>query len=67
VIPEAAVEAARSKIPDDDWLSRATVRKMLEAASPHMLAEAWEAGREVGVAQDFEATTQITSPYRSQG
>jgi hypothetical protein len=40
--------------------------KLRGACMERLLAEAWEAGREVGLTQDFEATTQITNPYRNQ-
>lgn len=66
MIPDAAVEAAGRtlesclalRIPLGEM-----ARAALEAAAPHMLARAWEAGREVGLSQDFEATTQIANPY----
>jgi hypothetical protein len=51
VIPEAAVEAAAKAIYDEgakvhSWGERhnALARAALEAAAPHMLAEAWAAG-----------------------
>lgn len=37
-ISDGAVEAALSRIPEDDWLSRTTVRTMIEAAAPALLA-----------------------------
>ena len=45
MIPEAAVEAAWFAQRGTD-VSRADLRLILEAAAPHMLAEAWDAGRE---------------------
>ena len=57
VIPEAAVEAAagaafqfmedqpwEAASPEETDFFRDAARKGLEAAAPHMLAEAWEAG-----------------------
>ena len=68
MIPETAVEAAYRVASFDcmegkPFESKEDVRRILEAAAPHMLAEAWELGREVGLDQDFDATTQITNPY----
>jgi len=75
VIPDAAVEAAHNAIiggnemtgPDIalDFLSREQVRRILEAAAPHMLAEAkadaWDEGKNVRRCDGVPP-----NPYRSQ-
>jgi len=51
VIPDAAVEAAwRESLRND--VTRADLKKILEAAAPHMLAGAWQVGFSTG--RDFE-------------
>jgi hypothetical protein len=74
VIPEAAVEAAHAAICEDslndclEWHGRCV--KAVEAAAPHMLAEAWDEGEEAGVlnhaAEEYPELEQITNPHRSQ-
>ena len=75
MIPDAAVEAAHNAIiggnemtgPDIalDFLSREQVRRILEAAAPHMLAEAkadaWDEGKNVRRCDGVPP-----NPYRSQ-
>ena len=68
MIPEAAVEAARTAIHrvslDTFTHEEADVlaRHALEAAAPHMLAEAWQDGATDGHLYGIQAT----NPYRSQ-
>ena len=78
MIPEAAVEAAARLIhsqheapPLDEWSAtfqrqaKADARLALEAAAPHMLAEAWDAGMEATGDVPMPADYAL-NPYRSQ-
>jgi len=75
VIQDAAVEAAAEavyggtldgSIQRDAWL--ADFRKALEAAAPHMLAEAWEQGMQAMYDTTSSEWPPIPeqNPYRSQ-
>jgi len=65
VIPDAAVEAGQAEVErmfGGDLVGGASdtlVRVILEAAVPHMLAEAWDIGYGYGRNGDF------TNPYRT--
>lgn len=64
VIPAEAVEAAYDKFHHLD-ITTADIEGILEAAAPHMLAEAWEEGRQAEEdAPPLHRTTP--NPYRSQ-
>jgi len=74
-IPDEAVEAAaRAEFSDwdtngDEWwrgMVRGRQRKSLEAAAPHMLADAWNMGYDTGLTHDFEATTQPQNPHSKE-
>jgi len=75
VIPDAAIEAAARIIhsqhetsPLDEWSAifqrqaKANARLVLEAAAPHMLADAWADGATDGHLYGIQAP----NPYRSQ-
>jgi hypothetical protein len=82
MIPDEAVEAALESVFSTSDLSRhvwgQTVRAILEAAAPHMLAEAFEQGQKSGMrhASRVAAAADIgrpdlpgplsPNPYRSQ-
>lgn len=68
MIPAEAVEAAVGAL-HESWCEHATreqwatiLTDALEAAAPHMLAEAWEEGKEAGMLDYYHAP----NPYRSQ-
>ena len=74
MIPDAAVEAARDVLYENDRsidTDYATIEAALEAAAPHMLAEAWDSavseGESSGWLHDY-ATEDLRkrNPYRSQ-
>ena len=75
MIPEAAVEAAAERDYGPGWASAsewersaylAHATNLLEAAAPHMLADAWRAGCLQGLTTDFgwEAEALSANPYR---
>ena len=77
VVPEEAVTAAlvaRAEFKNQRGMDNAAnlMRHILEAAAPHMLAEAWEAGFQKG--SEFDGWSgavdnykpDFTNPYRSQ-
>jgi len=72
-ISDEAVEAARSRISEDDWLSRATVQAMLEAAAPHLIAAAWDEAFKKGAdwvdaaGEHPDEQADWTNPYRAAG
>jgi hypothetical protein len=60
LISDEAVEAAWDALPPDGWHIR-DVRAALEAAAPHMLADAWDA------CARWPSRPQLEdNPYRSQ-
>ena len=77
MIPDAAVDAAYRELPDGAgvYVNRADLRVILEAAAPHMLAEAkaeaWDecerAEYVITLSADGTAWEPVkTNPYRSQ-
>ena len=79
MIPDVAVEAAakctyeREMGVNWDGLQSSVkrgyledARAALEAAAPHMLAEAWDEGHAAGISHDFEATTQPRNPHSKE-
>lgn len=64
MIPDEAVAAAMNALIDEAYrvVRWDEIRKALEAAAPHMLAEAWDEGRRGGLLfpQRFD------NPYRTQ-
>jgi len=65
MIPEAAVEAAYSAPGAGSYVNKEYVRLMLEAAAPHMLAEAWDEGYQ-GCYGRYMYEPVPTNPYRRQ-
>jgi len=72
VIPDKAVEAAVASFfagfPRVHQQSKDDLRAALEAAAPHMLADAWDAGHSSGYAEgaDVDLMIQETpNPYRT--
>ena len=64
MIPEAAVEAAVKELErsqDIGYSTWWTVQNVLEAAAPHMLAEAWDEGFAIGNRHDGR---RDANPYR---
>lgn len=51
-------------------LERSWMLRSLEAAAPHMLADAWDEGEQSGAmnhaAEEYPEAKDITNPYRSQ-
>ena len=79
VIPDAAVEAAAAahleERGESTWEDltehgrlqrRLWMRAALEAAAPHMLAQAWEAGGRAATGT-YDTGYPAHNPYRSQG
>lgn len=63
-VPNGAVRAAQMA-GLGRWQNKATIEAMLEAAAPHMLAEAWDAGAEAqakGYGMDKDTGP---NPYRT--
>ena len=72
MIPEAAVESAKSAVRahahvdlEAEHLIEGIVRAALEAAAPHMLAEAWEDGGRAATGT-HDTGYPARNPYRSQ-
>lgn len=75
MIPDEAVEAAFSRMPYQaaDYIDTDTMREILEAAAPHILADAWDEGVSDGqwnaehiYQVDAGLRRAIENPYRSQ-
>ena len=71
MIPDAAVEAAARQMALDSngqfhWtIYQHRARAALEAAAPHMLAQAWEAGGRAATGT-YDTGYPAHNPYRSQ-
>jgi hypothetical protein len=71
VIPEAAVEAgaralaARNRRPEEWQWYLSEARSALEAAAPHLMAEAWDEGNIAGIFDLPSEDHATPNPYRS--
>lgn len=67
MIPEAAVSAALKEWGVGGEVPRNIVTMILEAAAPHMLAEAWDAGSRQGYREGADGDLilpPVSNPYR---